>query len=92
MVRCKSLVEATRVQIVEVMSKEVPDEETEAETGDETDVDAGETDADTTMGGGWDDDENDEHNMDVARVYEKTLVQLGEALSWGTVYDADKSG
>lgn len=85
MVRCKSLVEATRVQVVEVMSKE-PDvirEVGDDETGTETDASAMSVDAASA----WD-DEDEGHNMDVARVYEATILQLGELLGSGTSYDA----
>jgi len=78
MVRCKSLVEATRVLVVEVMNKEPePETEMEDETGHETDVSMG---MESSI---WDDDG---HNMDVARVYEATIVQLGELLN-GPDYD-----
>lgn len=83
MVRCRSLVEQTRVLVVEAMRREPGEDEDEDEdewgpggtlTGDETD------------GGGrvgiWDEDDERLH-MDVARVYENTLVQLGETLGEG---------
>lgn len=75
MVRCKSLVEATRVLVVEVMSKEVEleNEGEDGESGMETDNMS--LDRENT----WDDDE-DVHDMDVARVYEETIVQLGSVL------------
>jgi hypothetical protein len=84
MVRCKSLVEQTRVLIVEVMSKE-PDAEDDdqdtdqMQTGDDTD--GGFTDAEIRRGI-WDEDD-ERLNMDVARVYENTLVGLGETLGEG---------
>lgn len=75
MVRCKSLVEVTRVSIVEVMSKE---NEVEPE---ENDPDSSAIDTDDAMDveSNWDADE-DKHNMDIARVYEETMMQLGELL------------
>lgn len=85
MVRCKSLVEQTRVIIVDVMSKE-PDDEDDADeadgpmTADETE--SGADDAADQRRGLWDEDEDDIH-MDVARVYEHTLVRLGETLGDG---------
>lgn len=81
MVRCKSLVEATRVLVVEVMSKEVEPERENSESGVETD--AMSVDREST----WDADE-DAHEMDVARVYEATITQLGEMLENKTSYDA----
>ncbi|RDW81968.1 hypothetical protein BP6252_03080 [Coleophoma cylindrospora] len=88
MVRCKSLVEATRVQIVEVMSKEAetdlePDspEDDGNETGMETDGGMS-----VSMQSTWD-IEDESHNMDVARVYADTIVQLGELLGNDTTYD-----
>jgi hypothetical protein len=80
MVRCKSLVEATRVLIVEVMSKEVELEREDEESGMDTDTTS--IDRDTI----WDIDE-DVHDMDVARVYEATMTQLGGALEKKTDYD-----
>ncbi len=82
MVRCKSLVEQTRVLIVDVMSKEPdPDDDDGDETeitltGEDTDMDA------PPRVGIWEEDDERLH-MDVARVYEKTLVALGEALGEG---------
>lgn len=81
MVRCKSLVEATRVLIVEVMSKEPEPERDADESG--IDTDAMSVDRETT----WDADE-DPHDMDVARVYEATITQLGTVLENKTSYDA----
>jgi hypothetical protein len=81
MVRCKSLVETTRVLIVEVMSSEVEIERVDGESGTETD--AMSIDREST----WDADE-DVHYMDVARVYEATITQLGELLENKTGYDA----
>jgi len=82
MVRCKSLVEATRVIVVEVMSKEIEVEE-EEEGVDES---VAETDVDMDAESAWDPDE-EKHNMDVARVYEGTIVQLGRLLEAETSYD-----
>lgn len=84
MVRCKSLVETTRVVVVEVMNRggEVESELPE-ESGMETDVNmsAGES------AYGLD----DEHDMDVARVYEGTIVQLGEVLGNAFEFGAGQS-
>ncbi|RFU33334.1 hypothetical protein B7463_g2976, partial [Scytalidium lignicola] len=86
MVRCKSLVEATRVQIVNIMSKDAGyqssrvQSDTEDETGIETDQMS--IDAQSTL-----DDDIDKYNMDMAKVYEATIVQLGELLGSGA-YDA----
>lgn len=89
MVRCRSLVEATRVQIVEIMSKE-GEADTQSHWG--TDVDTeNETNADTRSVGAessaCEEEEEDRLNMDVARVYEKTIVQLDVALRNSTRYD-----
>ncbi|POS74094.1 meiotic recombination protein DMC1 [Diaporthe helianthi] len=101
MVRCKSIVEQTRVVIVDVMSKQpgedAPDDDDddnndESET-EEDDTEKEITEAETTDTEGnysaaestgfvdpnWE-DPDDELYMDVARVYEKTLVQLGEVI------------
>jgi hypothetical protein len=76
MVRCKSLVESTRVAMVDVMSRRGVGAETE-----ETDVETSGMESaaeSSTTERPWDDD--DSFDMDVARVYENTLVQLGERL------------
>jgi len=92
MVRCKSLVEATRVRVVEVMGglkRPVEDaSETSEEIGEETEV---ETETDIEGASTWD-GEDDGHNMDVARVYENTLVQLGKSLSGSGGYDVSGGG
>ncbi|KAK8913099.1 hypothetical protein H634G_08650 [Metarhizium anisopliae BRIP 53293] len=84
MVRCRSLVEQTRVLIVEVLSSgEVDDEDDEDEDEDtDMDMDGGESAAEA--GGNrtptpWDIEEERLH-MDAARIYENTIVQLGERL------------
>jgi len=83
MVRCKGLVESTRVMVVEVMGKEI-----EEETENGVDVSGTETDAsmDMDMESAWD-PEDDKHQMDVARVYEATILALGEQLESKTAYD-----
>jgi hypothetical protein len=70
MVRCKSLVEATRVLIVDVMNKEPELDEDMEESGLETDFDE-----DTGM-----DAEGQKFEMDTAKVYEQTIVQLEQCL------------
>ncbi|KAL3952407.1 hypothetical protein ACCO45_012350 [Purpureocillium lilacinum] len=76
MVRCRSLVEQTRVLMVELMSQGTEEEE-------EEDEDESETDTDNGLGGAqesaWDTDEERLH-MDAARVYEQTIVKLGDRL------------
>ena len=75
MVRCRSLVEQTRVLMVELMSQGTEEEE--------EDEDESETDTDNGLGGAqasaWDTDEERLH-MDAARVYEQTIVKLGDRL------------
>jgi hypothetical protein len=79
MVRLKSVVQDTRVLVVEVMSRE-REQGVAEEDGDETDA---------SMGGeGEWEDVDDEHDMDVARVYENTITALGEVLENKTSYDA----
>ncbi|KFX87090.1 hypothetical protein V490_08548 [Pseudogymnoascus sp. VKM F-3557] len=92
MVRCKSIVEQTRVVVVEVMGRE-------GEVEDEESVAAGTTEGEETDGGDtridWDEEDEDEaalHNMDVAKVYENTIERLNEALNRGTAYDVGASG
>lgn len=88
MVRCKGLVEATRVLVVDVMGKGVEEDMivdgTENESGMETETD-GESMA-------WDADGEDRWEMDVARVYELTLVQLGQLLDVGEAFAVADAG
>jgi hypothetical protein len=70
MVRCKGLVETTRVLIVDFMNKEPESVEDTDEHDVETDL---EEDDDMDI-------EERKVEMDVARVYEQTIVQLGERL------------
>lgn len=88
MVRCKSLVEQTRVLIVDVMGNAVEelddDEDDRDETTDtEAPVQSG-SEAESRRWGpnGWKEDDERLH-MDVARVYENTLIALGETLGHG---------
>jgi hypothetical protein len=85
MVRCRSLVELTRVVIVDVMGRGAEEMDTEEDTTAESDAPAqSESDAE---GGRWGlgafDEDDETLHMDVARVYENTLVQLGEVLGHG---------
>ncbi|KAK1248846.1 hypothetical protein MKX08_007066 [Trichoderma sp. CBMAI-0020] len=85
MVRCRSLVEQTRVLMVEVMSsgEQEEEEEEDEDEDDETDGDGNETEGGESYDAGgasaWDIDE-DELHLDAARIYEKTIVQLGRRL------------
>jgi hypothetical protein len=72
MVRCRSSVEQTRVLMIEVLSS-AEEVEDESETEEDTDT-ATETDLAV-----WTEDDDRLH-MDVARIYEKTIVKLGERL------------
>ncbi|CAL3972751.1 hypothetical protein PZA11_004210 [Diplocarpon coronariae] len=84
MVRCKGLVEATRVLLVEVMGRE-----REVETEIEGEESAIETDGCSTQGDG---DGNLKWEMEVARVYDMTIIQLGEALGQGEAFTVDLLG
>ena len=87
MVRCRSLVEQTRVLMVEVMSAGDFDDEDESDEeddeGDETDDAGGLSDSTAKTGQrpppAWDIDEDRLH-LDAARIYENTIVQLGGRL------------
>ncbi|KLU83700.1 hypothetical protein MAPG_02751 [Magnaporthiopsis poae ATCC 64411] len=99
MVRCRSLAEQTRVQMVDVMRRasqpgeEKKEKEEEQEGGTMSVDDTETTDGDTTMDDAegkksWkqilsEEDDDEELQMDVARVYEKTLVRLGAELGGG---------
>lgn len=77
MVRCRSLVEQTRLLMVEIMSSGEPEDEDE----DEEEEDDDEDDEDDGGGAGWGvDDDDDETYLDAARVYEHTIVQLEKRL------------
>ncbi|KAL7805404.1 hypothetical protein V8C44DRAFT_340965 [Trichoderma aethiopicum] len=76
MVRCRSLVEQTRLLMVEIMSSGEPEDEDEDEEEEEEDDDEDDEDD-----GGWGvDDDDDETYLDAARVYEHTIVQLEKRL------------
>lgn len=96
MVRCKGIVEQTRAVVVGVMAKQIaPEEPEESEDDSESNNDDDdedlvtemETDTETTaskdrgfVDPNWEDEDEDEVYMDVARVYERTLVRLGEVM------------
>ena len=66
-VRLKSLVDQTRVYVVEVMgNSEMDEDEDELDTENEVDMDNEEFDA--------------AHEMCIAKVYDKTISELGDAL------------
>lgn len=81
MVRCRSLVEQTRVLMVEVMSN-TPEEEDDDddETGEDTATESGYAST-SNLGttARWDIDDDRLH-LDAARIYEHTIVQLNERL------------
>lgn len=93
MVRLKSLVEGTRVHVLEVLSRQPEQTHRQAQgqdTPQDTDVDMDRTDteaetADEYEHQRWDDDE--EGNMDIAKVYEMTLMRIDERMNMGTMYD-----
>jgi hypothetical protein len=78
MVRIKGLVEATRVLVVDVMGEE-------PKLGKDVDESDADTDVDTESA--WD-PENVTYEMDVARVYEQTIVKLGELLEGTSGFQA----
>lgn len=84
MVRCRSLVEQTRVLMVEVMSSgDFDDEEADDDddgAGSQTDdTEAAFSDASDMRAPRWDIEEDRMH-LDAARIYENTIIQLGERL------------
>ncbi|KZF24262.1 hypothetical protein L228DRAFT_245169 [Xylona heveae TC161] len=76
-VRIKSLVERTRVVVVESMRRGEYEEEEEEEEDDTNDESNGNDEDDTDMDFG---DEADRWEMEIARVYDRTIVELGESL------------
>jgi hypothetical protein len=90
MVRCRSLVEATRVQIVDIMKPEIKSHHrlplgTGNENDEDIDMDGPSYDCESN----WIDDDGDDesYSMDIARVYQETIVQLGDALATNATYD-----
>lgn len=84
MVRCRSLVQQTRVLMVEIMSSGDIDEE-EDDDDDDDDESGMETDMDMDVGPErhkWEaeEDEVDRMHLDAARVYEMTIVKLNDRL------------
>lgn len=79
MVRCKSLVEAARIQIVDTMSKGEEEEE-EKEESASVDESGADTDPMTNAPSLDEDEGDDRHHMAIAKVYEATIMQLGEHL------------
>ncbi|KAH6897497.1 meiotic recombination protein DMC1 [Thelonectria olida] len=82
MVRCRSLVEQSRVLMVEVMSSGDADDEdfmTELDADDEMGTDTEGTGA-SKWDGLLDDGEEERMHLDAARVYENTIVHLNERL------------
>jgi hypothetical protein len=89
MVRVKSLVEGTRVGVVEYMGR-VGEREDEEE--EESEVSESETGDEGKGISGWGDMEEDtDLEMDVARVYEFTLVALNE-FGFGFVPEGERIG
>lgn len=87
MVRCRSLVEQTRVLMVDMMGGATGEGEDGGENED--DDGGGETDDGALRdweAAAWDVDEERLH-MDAARVYEQTIVQLGDRLGEPLVGD-----
>ncbi|CEF74986.1 hypothetical protein FGSG_02652 [Fusarium graminearum PH-1] len=87
MIRCRSLVDQCRVLMVEVMRDPTEeDEEGEDEEGGDTDTDTDmdmDTDTEAPAIKGWGSVEDDDEMMlqlDAARVFERTIVQLNERL------------
>lgn len=81
-VRIKSIVEGTRITVVDVQGREeaaVVEEEEEEE--DDDGGEDGEGDADEMDGGGdWDEEALGRWEIEAARVYEKTIQLLGDEL------------
>ncbi|PPJ55173.1 hypothetical protein CBER1_05428 [Cercospora berteroae] len=84
-VRIRSLVERTRVHVVEAFKRgefeyEEPEEEEERDA-DRMDTDTdGELVLENAENDGLDDEENNDFNLQIARVYDATMVELGDSL------------
>ncbi|KAI9848297.1 MAG: hypothetical protein M1837_000561 [Sclerophora amabilis] len=82
-VRIKSLVERTRVLVVDLMrnADEMEEEVEENTTGDDEDDDEDDDEGVSTgVRDEVDMDEADKWNMEIARVYDRTVVELGDTL------------
>jgi len=78
MIRCRSLVDQCRVLMVEVMRDPADEDEEDEEAETDTDTDAEEPGI--KGWGGVEDDDEMMLQLDAARVFEKTIVQLNERL------------
>lgn len=92
-VRLKGILDGTRVVLFDVFEKgdrerrRRSEERTDGEE-EETDVDMEkETDDETVRGREEEDDEDEEESMDLALVYESSLIQIDHFLGQGTTYD-----
>ena len=85
MVRCRSLVEQTRVLMVEILGNASwadDDDDGEAEEVDDSDIAIGMSDTGGTnvaRYAAWDFEDEDMH-LDAARIYQNTIFRLGESL------------
>ena len=80
-VRMRGVVLRTRNIVVETAGKSAYDEETTYTVDSVTDTERGlTTDDDTEMGDGEDSNEDERWEMDIARVYERTIASLGVTL------------
>ncbi|KAM0622780.1 hypothetical protein ACHAQG_005159 [Verticillium nonalfalfae] len=87
MVRCRSLVEQSRILVMEVLSSDTeetddgdPDDGGESDTDNDRDT-LPMANLDTEQGStAWVEDDEARLSMDVVRVYENTIVQLGNRL------------
>ncbi|KAH7399971.1 hypothetical protein BKA64DRAFT_707655 [Cadophora sp. MPI-SDFR-AT-0126] len=82
MVRCKGLVDSARVLVVDVMATEIEDD-TEDESGMET-----ETEGESST---WGDVGDGKWEMEIAKVYEMTIVELGALLDAGEAFAVEAS-
>ncbi|KAI9835409.1 MAG: hypothetical protein M1819_002327 [Sarea resinae] len=78
-VRIKSLVERTRIVVVETIRHQEYEEEDEEEDAEDSPTEAETADEDFDHPGA----EGERWEMEVARVYDRTLVELGESLGSG---------
>lgn len=82
MVRCRSLVEQTRVLMVEVLSQGVHEDEDDDDETAREEMDTDMDDVDDNGPSAWDvdDEEEDMMHLDSARVYQYTIIHLNERL------------
>lgn len=88
MVRCRSLVEQSRVLMVEVMSDDRGADEDEDNDDEDEDENYDQDNRRVGAAGVMCDIDEERLHLDTARIYENTIVQLGNRLGDGSLASA----